>query len=453
VTAASWSEPFERHGEWWGLSDPETKVVGRLSYSPREGLRLITAPGPRLVPHPAILDQPSAIAGLSQGRLWTLGDCSLRSSSSAEGEVYHIEYALDGLWLEAHDLNDLDEIRIGFDGAWSVVPSRPRGARQLDRSSISLIAHGSKGLTIELVSEIVDLEAAEEGAVAYRDRLIFIGQASSPMSFDELRGTFVGPLLDLMTFALQRGATLNYCEVSGPGTTVTTHTRERRERVAAYWNLVGSPVSDDDRPSKPVLVLPDAQGSFERFMRAWFDAQSRLELPIGLRVADLVAGMTFAPIRFLLVAQALEALHRRLYPDESNEPGRQARAAALAAVDEVHGKELVTQLMHAHEPTFRQRVKQLRAEAEPEITEIVGPQLREAVAAIVVARNAVTHWDAADDEPAGGRLVALRMVADALFDVVLLKRLGLSGDEMRAVVDSHQSRQVQYWLEWALAET
>jgi hypothetical protein len=273
------------------------------------------------------------------------------------------------------------------------------------------------------------------------------------MSFQDLCGRFVGPLLDLMTLALQRGATVNYCDVSGPGTTVTIGARTRRERVAAYWNLVGNPGTDDDRPSKPVLVLPSAPDQFQRFMSEWFDHQSRLALPIGLRLADLVAGMTFAPTRFLLVAQALEALHRRLYPDERNDLGIRARDAALAAVDEEGRAELATQLMHVHEPSFRRRVKQLRDEAEPEVSEIVGPRLKEAVAAIVDARNAVTHWDADDDEPESMRLVALRLVADALFDVVLLKRLGLSGDELQAVVRCHQTKQVEYWLGRGLDET
>jgi hypothetical protein len=188
VAAQSWSEPFEQHGTWWNLSDPETKVVGRLSYSPREGIRLVTSPGPRLVSDPANLDQASAFAGVSQGRLWTLGDCWLRSSSSAEGDAYHVGYALDGLWHDADELNTLDEMRIGFDGAWSVVPSEPRGARHLDRSPISLAAHGDNGLTIELVSEVVDLKADGEAAFAFRDRLIFIGKTSTPMTFQGLCG-------------------------------------------------------------------------------------------------------------------------------------------------------------------------------------------------------------------------------------------------------------------------
>lgn len=448
-----WSEPFERHGTWWNLSNPETTVVGRLSCSPREGLRLVTAPGPRLVSDPANLDEPSAFAGVSEGRAWTLGDCWFRSSSSADGEAYHVGYALDGLLLDAGELNALDEIRIGFDGAWSLVPSQPRGARQLDWSPISLVARGTNGLTIELVSEMVDLETDGEAAFAFRDRLIFIGRTSTATTFQELCGAFVGPLLDLMTLSLQRGAMVTYCEVSGPGTTVTTRTRERRERVAAHWQLVGNQGTDDDHPFLPVLVLPSTAERFQEFMLKWFDAQSRLELPIGLRLADLVAGMTFAPTRFLLVAQALEALHRRLYSKERNESARLARAAALAAVDEVHRKELAILLLHAHEASFRRRVKQLRDDAEPEISEIVGPQLKAAVAAIVDARNAVTHWDADEDEPKGIRLVALRMVADALFDIVLLKRLGLAADDLRAVVSSHQSWHVRYWLERALDET
>jgi hypothetical protein len=45
------------------------------------------------------------------------------------------------------------------------------------------------------------------------------------------------------------------------------------------------------------------------------------------------------------------------------------------------------------------------------------------------------------------------MVADALFDVVLLKRLGLSGDGLTAVVRAHQSKHVGYRLGQGLGET
>jgi ApeA N-terminal domain 1 len=452
MAAESWSEPFERHGTWWNFSEPDAKVVGRLNYSPRDGLQLVNSTGPRLVPDPGIRPV-HAFAGISQGRYWTLGDCLFERSSPAEGEVYRVGYALDGLWLVEEELDGLDEIRISFEGIWSAVAAQPRGAQQLHHPDTSLVAHVADGLSIELLSEMIDLEATGEGAFAYRDRLRFVGKTSTPMAFPALCGRVVGPLLDLMTLALQRGATVNYCEVSGPGTTVTTHTRERRERVAAYWNVVGNPGADDDGPTKPVLVLPSTPERFQQFMSEWFDTHSKVDLPIGLRLADLVAGMTFAPIRFLLVAQALEALHRRLYPGEPNEPGRQARAAALTAVDDVHHDLLAALLDHAHEPSFRRRLKQLRDEANPEVGEIVGPQLREAIDAIVDARNAVTHWDPDEDEPEGLRLVALRLVADALFDVVLLKRLGLAGDELQSVVSSHRSRHVQYWLERALAET
>jgi hypothetical protein len=293
---------------------------------------------------------------LSKGSYWTLAGCWLTRSSSNDGEEFYVEYALAGpVGLDEADLSALDEIRIGFEGTWSMVPSEPRGARQLNRPPVSLAAQVADGLTVELVSELVDLESTEEDAFAFRDRLIFVGKTATPMSFRDLHSAVVGPLHDLLTLVRQRGATVNFCEVSGPGTTITTRARERRERVAVYWNRVGNTDTDDERPSTPVLQIPTAPDHFQDFMSAWFDNHARLALPIGLRTADLVAPMTFAPTRFLLVAQALEALHRRLYPDARNEPGIKARLAVFATVDESHRKVVETLLLHAHEPTFRQR--------------------------------------------------------------------------------------------------
>jgi hypothetical protein len=449
--AMSWSEPFEVDGDWRRVGDSSTEhVAGRLVYSPSDGLRLLVSGSPRLIPNPQS-NESIAVVGLCQGTYWTLGDCRFKSSSSRTGEELLVGYALAGLGLDETELNSLDEIRVSFDGLWAVVGT-PRGRGSLDRRDLSVSGRATDDITICIESELVDLPSTFDDVSSVRDRLVFIGRVANPTSFRQLHKLVVGPLHSLVTLALQRGASINYCDVSGPGTDVTGHVgRTRRERAVVYWNSVGSPTREDLLRETVALKLPIDDVGFERFAVAWFDQHERLGLPLGLRLADLIAGMTFAPTRFVLVAQALEALHRRLHPEALNAAGENARTAALAATDPEHREVLEILLSHAHEPTFRQRLKELVAEAEPQITEIVGDRLKEAVTSLVTARNDVTHWSG-DDEPDGLRLVALRMVADALFDVVLLKRVGLSDDELIHAVRLHQSRHVEYWLHRALED-
>jgi len=393
-------------------------------------------------------DPTSLFVGLSQGTSWTLTGCWCTKSSDA-GQEFYVETAFAGdIAIYEEPTASFDEVRVGFDGLWSMVPSSPRRARQFDQPPVSLTARVDSSRTVELVSEMVDLEPTAEDAFAFKDRLIFVGTVPTSTSFWELRGFFVWPLEALVTLGRQRGATVNFCEVSGPGTTGAAHGgEERRHRLAVYWNRIGNPDTDPEKSSVPALQLPTEPDRFQEFISNWFNHHTELALPIGLRTSDLVAPQTFSSTRFLLVAQALEALHRRLYPDLRNQPGIDARTAALANVDDEHRKVLKSLLQHAHEPTFRQRVKQLRDTAEPQITQIVGPRLKAAIAAIVETRNAVTHWDPSTSEPEGLRLVTLRAVADALFDVVLLKQLGLGDDDLHAVVRSHQAKHVRHFVD------
>jgi ApeA N-terminal domain 1 len=200
------------------------------------------------------------------------------------------------------------------------------------------------------------------------------------------------------------------------------------------------------------LKLPLRKEEYEQFVQSWFNTHDRFQTPIALRIADLIAGVSFSEPRFLLAAQSLEALHRRLHADKLDEQALAAREAALAAVEPKHRTILKTLLAHAHEPTFRSRIRDLVARAEPEASAVVGERLREAVGLIVDARNGVTHWAPGIDEIAGLTLVTLRQVADAVFDLVLFKELGLSDTALRDAVQAHQSRNVDYWLDRALSE-
>lgn len=446
--AAAWSKGFERYGTWWNSRDPTNRTTGRLVFDPQTGLRLTTASA-SLVTGSLWTDDQVVIVGSSQGEYWTLADCMMKSTS-AGGEEFIVSYAIAGLGMNRDELNSIDEIRVSFQGSWELMPQSPRGPRQLDRSPVSLTATLSDELTIRMETELIDLGPSPAGVFEFMDRVTFVGKIAHPMSFVAINKAVLGPLRDLITLAHQRGANIDHCEVSGPGTVAPPHAQP--QVAAVYWQHIERPQTSADANESPLLKIPSTQNDFQRLLSSWFELHALLELPIGLRVADLVAGMTFAATRFLLAAQALEAMHRRLYPDERDEPSVKARAAALAVVEPENRAALTQRLSHADEPTFRNRLKQLQAEAEPEIGRIVGPQLKDAVVKIVKTRNDVTHWDPASDEPDGLLLIALRQVADALFDIVLLKRLGANIDDLEGAIGAHRSKSVEYWLGRALDE-
>ena len=397
-------------------------------------------------------DQDFVVVGYIEGVPWTLVGCSFRNSS-AKGTDYYVRYALEGLAAdESAELSQFDEIRIEFTGVWDLVSVRPRTAPESRRESLDLSVEVGETATLELRSELVDLQLDTEGASGFRDRLIFIGRVQTPTSLEHLSALFTAPLSDLITLAVRRAAVTVSTELAGPATTVESRSgRVRRGVATAHWSEVGSKLRTE-RSSRPALQIPTEPHRFAALFATWFQLHGHLDLPIGLRSADLVADMTYASTRFLLVAQALEALHRRLYPTAINDDGADARDNALAKVSPEHRKALETLLSHAHEPTYRRRLKVLRDEAQPQLSQVVGDHLTRAIDLIVDNRNAVTHWDPAIDEPDGLLLVALRQVADVVFDLVLLKRLGLTDDELVVAVSAYRSTNVCYWLERALAD-
>lgn len=441
---------FDKHGTWCNVADRKKTVSGTLAYSPSTGLRLTTASVPALADRLGG-DDPIVLNGLVDGQYWTLADafCTSRSNSAQE---FHIGYAFAGLGLDVNELTQLDELRLEFDGLWSTIRLQPRGPSQLDRPSVSVFADIGGGWTIELASDMVELDVSGEAAFGFRDRIQFVCRTSEPTDFPQLIRAVLTPLRDLLIIAHQCDIAVSSCSIGGPGTVVPYGSRTRREHPIAFWNhITRSDLDGAEARSSLALRIPTAADEFEPFIRNWFDLHRLLETPIALRVADLTTGMSFSEPRFLLAAQSLEALHRRLHPDATDDVAANARDAAIAAVADEHRRPLEIRLKHAHEPSFRTRIKQLVAEVQPQASAVVGSQLSKAIARVVDLRNAVTHWDPSKETYDGVQFVAMRLLVDAIFDLVLLRRLGLDDDALDATATAHSAKHVEYWVGRALA--
>lgn len=443
-----WAMPTEKHGSWWLPETPDRPLPGTLSYT-ADGLRLkCPATPPFHVPTEA--GSKFVVHGLVDGEDWTLGDCSL-IRRGASGQTFHVDFALEGLRMDAPELNDLDEICFSLDGLWSVVAAIPRDLRSTDRASVALRANLTDGNTLGLTSGIELIDAPEEGTTAFVDRLVFVGRSPVSVPLGELLKTYFAPIRDLVMLALQKGTSLTYCMVSGNGTTYELHGEKCRAAVNAYWDPIGTP-RNRVRASPPALEIPTDPTDFEILMRRWFALYEAIETPMGLRLADLVSEIGYSEPRFLFVAQALEALHRRLYPDAHDDLRAAARDHALDVVDEAHRASLEALLLHAHEPSFRRRLKDLANEVLPRLEEVIGQRPAPAINGLVEMRNRVTHWDPSAPVATGVELAGLRQFADAVFDLVIVTRLELPEAASRRVVSAHRAKNVAYWLDRAITE-
>ncbi len=446
MTDESWVRPFEVFGAWSELTTPDRQVSGRLTCDPVSGLELETSDG-RWLSAGMDFDNSLHLHGLCGRERWTLVDCLLVQSSGA-GERYRVGYALQGGWFDADEVLLLDEIQVEFDDGWSAVAPSPRGPRHQGAPSVLLEASVAPGVTVAVTSELVPVTMDTPASFGFSDRLRFGCRLETPTTFRELTRLFLEPMQDLVCLSLQRDVAVTFCGVAGDGTTQFSRgQRVRRELIPVYWNRVRGKRPAEPRPVRPLLKLPADPDAFDRLLSSWFDLHRSIELPVDLRLIDLIDGFSFADPKLLMAAQSLEALHRRLHPGIVSAEGRAAREAALAATDHAHRSTLQTLLTHAHEPTFRQRLRSLAEHAEPEFGQIIGADnVKWAIGQLVDARNAVTHWAPNTISPDGLTMVALRMVADALFDLSVIKRLTLPEGAIEDAIQAHRSKQVEYWV-------
>ena len=442
-----WKMPISKYGTWWLPEQPDRPTSGTLAYS-SDGLRLSCSPTPPI--DKALDSRGFMIHGEADGEHWTLAGCGWQSRGSS-GQVIRLDVAFEGLLLDEDDLEQFDEICFSLEGIWSGTAASPRKVGATDGVRVAVRTDLPAGGTVGLISEIEQLDDPHEGASAFEDRLVLVGRAPTAGPFEDLLRTFYAPLRDLLALALQRGTSTTYCMASGAGTMYESNGEMQRAGVLAYWDPVGAPRARV-RDSPPAIQIPVRADEFQPLVNSWFSLYENIQTPIALRLADFNSDMSYSEPRFLQVAQALEALHRRLYPDARDERGSGARAEALAAAAPEHLNALESLLRHAHEPRFRRRLKDLAAEVRQSLEEVIQQKPGPAIDALVEVRNRVTHWDVSTPAARGLSLVGMRQFADALFDLVVVSRLDVPPDALQRVVAAHQANHVAYWLDRALAD-
>ncbi len=250
-------------------------------------------------------------------------------------------------------------------------------------------------------------------------------ERDTPVAVETWLNEVVGPLRDFVSLMTDRAnqveeVTLQWAETEPYVRLLYSPTAVELPGRTAYWF---------EFPSAATGI----GAHFEYAVNRWLQLQVALGPALDLYFSTQYRKSMHLENRFLNVAGAAEAYHRRTVPlDASALAKHLARLdRVLATADKADQKWVRGRLRHAYEPTFEDRVTALGTRATLLLEPWIGPA-RPFAKRVADARNLLVHQDpgATTERPSGRDLYALLEDLSLVFLVCLFQDLGFSDVEI-----------------------
>ena len=169
---------------------------------------------------------------------------------------------------------------------------------------------------------------------------------------------------------------------------------DKRRAIELYYQSLPGP---QDRfevySSEMTFAWKDIEPECGTILAKWFDLYDQIAPALNWYFAIQYRTDLYLESQFLAMVQSLEALHRRLFPNdvESQDQHRQRVERILHALEEPDRSWLEPRLQYANEPTLRQRLEQLIQPSQALFKS--GRQKQSFINSIVATRNYLTHYD------------------------------------------------------------
>ncbi|MEH2491232.1 HEPN domain-containing protein [Bradyrhizobium sp. AZCC 2230] len=173
----------------------------------------------------------------------------------------------------------------------------------------------------------------------------------------------------------------------------------------------------------------------------WFELFQRVQLPIDLALSTMASDDLWLHVRFLSLLQALEGLHRALFPGnymepDQYEPVKEVLVKAIPSnLHTDHRAALKSRIRYGNEISLAKRLKRL-AEVLPVTlrTRILGSN--DVPRSWVDTRNYYTHWDEAlrSDILSGQAMYDACARLTIFLRTLYLHKIGISSDALEAAL-------------------
>lgn len=214
--------------------------------------------------------------------------------------------------------------------------------------------------------------------------------------------------------------------------------QERKRAVKIYGVL--DPGRESLRPLRrheALFLYPGVATQLEDMVNLWFQNYEALEPAFNLYFLSTTQSNQFLETKVLFLAQALETLHRRT-SDETDMPANEFHertGGIVQGVPENLQAWLREKLRYANELGFRRRIVRL---VEPfERWFGTDAERRHFINTLYDTRNYLTHYEERGNrqraiDPDELRMLLMRM--EALFQLHLLRLVGLGGDDIDGII-------------------
>lgn len=450
---------FDLDGFWWIPDNPDLRVAGVLSFSQKDGPVLTLtgtfeptkrAFGSEMMDRPVIhgltkdSKAVSLFDALHTGRKGGLGEQAVHEVY--KGHILAVGWHFDSdeeqmftnSYVSFEDIEEwLDHRFFSFDRGddnlnWALALNRPatRPLAEFDGISLSV----GSGFYTDGSSTSFTVTAGCHVKIAASEKRNIRWHLAAASKVQGLASLCTGRHLPLRMIFLD-----------GPEVRYSTDF-SRPSEVRLYYSLVHQSSQKVRQHDIPMLRVSDFPEPADEVYRKWFDCYEGLSSGIYLFLTALADRAMFINVRFSLAIQALEVFHRRSY---SGTVMAEAEHAALqkvliAAIPDgtpaAMRDKLSGLLSFSNEPSLGQRLRAMLKDLRAQLEEEPAGYDKVFVRRLVDTRNYYTHYspdlvgktlEGADMHYAIRRIVLLLIV-------LLLLRIGLPRESVRAAIDKHR---------------
>jgi hypothetical protein len=273
-------------------------------------------------------------------------------------------------------------------------------------------------------------------------------ESDQGLSLEGWLSRILSPLQNLLSLAAGRPVAVTGLFVYSPEISPTEKAPGDPIEVLCRARYCEAQPSDEWALADTVFTVRDMGKAFPEMMEQWLKIADELAAVCDMHFIVVYQPHTYLEHHFLSEVWALEAYHRRRYPNNvlSKAENRAKIRSILVGVPEEHHKWLEEQLAFSNEPRFAQRLEDLLKQADSAISPLVGDK-GSFVRAVKDARTALVHHPYSPQRPASstqpGQLHRLAWTLSFLVQALLLQELGFSS-ERSAELLSRNRRYV--WL-------
>lgn len=400
--------PVSSRGHFWIPGQADKPVAGTLTYSPEAGpvveldgtfgdLMLVMQGGAEYpVVHGTTRDGEVTLLNVSQAGMHV-------SMPGTAREDLRCDQALLGACLDPNELTfseviiELDHLadwvqRTGI--TYDFAPSGNVKWRAEYRWVDAIEATLDDGTVVSAAFTASASPAL--GRFETTEKCYLKARLQEPTTLSDVIDPYVWPLRDFVSIATGAPNLLTKCVVHTPNRTRVRPGNVEEPIDLAVLARIIQPAADqiEPKPIHPVFqlfTLPDTPGGFATVIPAWMRLRGNAKDAIDLLIGDMLRPAFWFPNRVATVAQGLEAYHRLTHVEPGPDSPEVRRVSdVLEACPPDHKDWLTALLQHAHEPSLRQRLRDIVRRVQ----ELVAPLVDDEAAylkRLTNARNLQAH--------------------------------------------------------------